>query len=530
MKTAKTKDIIFHSLLLNEDFLRNKTTQVVYFPYETFLYLEKFKDGYKWETKISTFRTVMQGIYADKVICANFTDNAMKGKEPWLFLSDEAKSDTGTFIHHRFLNWLSNVLEKDYPGLVIPEDLRYLELSSTNFPLTDILNFKHRKMILSSYLSYYFVKNEKTLKFQFDASEGVNHFSFPEKWFISFDGFQYEIISEPIYPKHYIGKKEVYQKQCFSYVLSFSFEEEMNTAGIKIHIHSSKRRWNYKPLINKAGKLSFPRNDKRTMYFFDFQKETLYTLPINEFRGNVVFSYSNLNKSMLNSINLEKNLLKQILENPSQFYKSEPLAAFIPYKLDDKKGSNFLESGLSKYEKQFLFEMFESAFPGLCSAYENTKLLEIKNTSLRKGSVWIDDVQVRDNEKVTIELWSENKDILEWISHSFKKWNSVDEKYKRYEIIQDSLTEYRLYDKKNDHQLAMSVDIKVVEKNKELISDLTVEYNSKTSELKRIKEIISSLSKPEEIIYSLIEKMIINMTKSLTLKMQLGKGLMKLGG
>jgi hypothetical protein len=502
MNTTKTKEIIFHSFLLDRSFFRNKEVQVVYFPSETFEYLDKFKDGYKWETKVSTFRTVMQGLYADKVICANFTDKAFKGEEPWLFLSDEAPRNAGTLIHHRFLNWLQNVLEKDHPGLLVPEDLRFLELYTSLMPLYEVSRILHRKMILSSYLAYQFVKSKKKSFFEYTSRDEEKHLQLPENWYISLEGNQYEIISEPIFPKHFIGKKEVLQKQCFSYVLSFTFEENEDTDGMIVHLHSSKKRWNYKPLI-KVGKLDFPRGARRTIYLYDFEKNLLLTLPINEYKGNVYFSYSNLNKEMLRTINLDTNFLKKVLQCPSEFYNNKPLAAFIPYKLDDKKGSNYLESGLSKYEKQFLFEMFESALPFLTNPYLNSHIVEMKNTSLRGGTVWIDDIRVRIDEKATIEIWSENMQILEWISHSFKKWNNVDGKHKRYDIIQESLNEYRFYDKRNDNQLAMAVEIKVMNENKELVADLAMENSN--PELKRIAEISSKLVRREEIIYSIIE-------------------------
>ncbi|WP_316568863.1 hypothetical protein [Neobacillus sp. YIM B06451] len=502
MNTTKTKEIIFHSFLLDTSFFRNKEIKVVYFPAETSKYLDKFKDGYKWEKKISTFRPVMQGIYADKVICANFTDKAFKGEEPWLFLSDEAPRNAGTLIHYSFLNWLQTVLEKDHPGLLFPEELRFLELNTCLFPLYEVSGFHHRKMILSSYIGYQFVKSEKKSFFEYTSRDGEKHLQLPEHWYISWDGNQYEIISAPVFPTHFIGKKEINQKQCFSYVLSFSFEENEDTDGIIVHLHSLKRRWNYKPLI-KAGKLDFPRKDKRTIYLYDFDKNLLFTLPINEYEGNVYISFSKLNKEMLSTINFDNNFLKKVLESPSKFYNNKPLAAFIPYKLDDKNGSNRLESGLSKYEKHFLFKMFESAFPSLTNPYQNSDIVEMKNTSLRGGSVWIDDTRVRINEKAIIEVWSENNKVLEWISHSFNKWNDVNEKYKRYEIIQESLNEYHFYDKRNNHQLAMKVEIKVMNGNKELVADLLMD--SPNPELKRIAEISSKLVMPEEIIYSIIE-------------------------
>jgi hypothetical protein len=505
MSATKTKEIIFHSVLLNQEFLKEQKVQVIYFPQETFLFLERFNNNFKWETQVSTFRLVMQGIYSEKVICANFSERAFRGEEPWLFLSEKSNGNTGSFIHSRFLNWLENTLQKKYPALLIPESLRFLELPTNNYLLSDAFDSKNMKMIFSSYLAYKFVQNEKNLKFQYLTNEGAKDFSFPEKWYSCFVGNDYEVISEPVHPKYNIGKKEVYQKQCFSYVISFVIEVKKETKEVLVNIQSSKRRWNYRPLKSKAGRYDFPRKDRRTIFFINDNTNSVMTIPINEHNNRVYFSYYNLNKEIFKTINIDHFQLEQILENPSVYYQSEPQKAFIPYKVDDKKGSNYLQSGLSKYEKHFIFEMFNSAFPSLSNAYSDISLVELKNATLRKNMIWIDDINHRMGEKLILELWSKNEKILEWISKTFHQWNSVDEKYKRFEIVQDSLFVYRLFDKENDHQLALSIEIKLCNDQLDLIADLEVDKNKYASEIKRIKKIRTELNKSDDIIYSLIE-------------------------
>jgi hypothetical protein len=505
MSATETNEIIFHSVLLNQEFLKEQQVQVIYFPQETFLFLERFKNNYIWETQVSTFRLVMQGIYSEKVICSNFSERAFRGEEPWLFLSEKSNGNTGSLIHSRFLSWLENILHKKYPTLLIPESLRFLELPTYNYLLSEALDSKNMKMIFTSYLAYKFVRNEKNLNFHYLNNEGLKNFSFPEKWYNCFVGDDYEVISEPVHPKYNIGKKEVNQKQCFSYVISFVIEVKEKTNEVMVNVHSSKRRWNYRPLLTKTGRFDFPRKDKRTIFFINNNSNSVMTTPINEYNNRVYFSYYNLNKEIFKTINIDHVQLEQILKKPSEYYQSEPLKAFIPYKVDDKKGSNLLQSGLSKYEKHFIFEMFNSAFPSASNAYSDFSQVEVKNATLRKNMIWIDDINHRVGEKLILEVWSKNEKILEWIFKTFEQWNGVDEKYKRFEIIQNSLFEYRLYDKENDHQLALSIEIKLCIDQLDLIADLDVDKNKYASELKRIKKIRSELNKSDDVIYSLIE-------------------------
>jgi hypothetical protein len=501
---VKTKQFIFHSLLIKKEDFQDKLVQVVYLPKETAQFFRERigeEPSFDYKLAIAEFRSIIQSRYKE-VLWADFSYDALTGVHPWLYLVESAKPVVGYLIHSRFLNWVSRHYKSKKQEVYIPKLVREEELSVHPIPIAEFFGRAADKKLVSSWFLYHFCKAQKQLSWSVPNTSGEEkELTFPEEWFFNFNGSNFEAVSAPLHITTL--KNEENGEQFASYVISLHFEEDNDQ--LIMHVKSSLRRWNYKPLL-QDGKLSFPRRHRRSLYIITKNRtgRHMNRLLINEYNQKVMMSYYKHSIEMFEEMGFTPNL-PVILANPKQFYHSSPMVALIPYKQDDKGYPNLVEAGISKAEKTRIFDMFQEVFPFLKLAHEAPRSLSTLPISLRGGTVVLDHPEEVFPEQVNVEIYTKEPSVINLIKEAFtnltKDIKNGSSRF-RFKVI-DPMN-FSLYDS------LTGKEIKVVLIDRSdlvyLTEDLPAASGGKASaERQRMKEIVSALPPANLTTYCLIE-------------------------
>ena len=498
------KQVHFHSLrVLSKDF-SHQFIQVVFLPEETQRFLSEtlMKVDMEKDLRFSEFRSILLGRYSEVTI-VDFSQQALDGRQPWLYLTENAAPHTGLLAHARFLNWVKRLLQSKKVDLDLSLLEHQKEMEQKRITVGDSLTFSSAKRVLNSWFIYQFVQASKKTIWKVPNKDGIDkELSFPEEWFYCYNGTEFEAVSAPILLAEL---KENGEPQYGSYVISLHFVEVEQSYEYEMYVKTSLRRWIYNPLF-KDGKYFFPRNHKRSLYLIksDAGQRKMIRFPMNKFKNKVYLSFYNQTVEMFEELGFTPNL-PVILANPGNFYFSEPLAALIPYKTDDKNYPNVIEAGISRNEKMLLYQMFIERFPYLANAHPEVRLISTPRTTLKGGSLSLEHPLRSYRNDMIIELFSKNEELPKILEEALFLFVKELKGYEtRFQLVKFDERHYQIIDVTS----TFVFNLTFVDRSDALsvTQDLEAVNGKKSAaERKRIKEIKQTLSDQGKLIYSLIE-------------------------
>jgi hypothetical protein len=475
---SESRSIRVHALRCHKDHLKTKYVQVVYFPKETYLFLEKLKDRFQYITSFNDIRTLLNWEYYNEIILVNFSDQALRGEEPWIYLSEEGYRTIGLDIHQSFLRWLKDVLESK--ELSLPIELNDCEVLESNLSVFNFFHFGSRNSILSALLLYDFVKSPKQLKHDYvinpleGGAEGKkkrvlseSYILFPEKWYFKVNGLETEAVSDICSNQDFLNRarkigitdreREILSNQFFMYVLSVKIKAGDTPDDVIVEIRSSTHLPVHAPLYVK-GEFKMSDKEKRSLYIVNenFSNKMIHLSMTHLKNRNAVFiGYKST--EAFKRIGFTP-YPRGILSKPSDYYVSYPIRAFIPYVPEDKnRNSNRMERGVSRIEKKALFDMFHGVHSYLPLAY-NTEEIKIGSMSLIGNKSYLGSGRTMLNEEMHVHIISYDDQILDIIEKVLLEWNlDPDTKISnslmevvRYDVKKISKLEYELLDRHNN--------------------------------------------------------------------------------
>lgn len=480
-----------HSLRLHKNKLNVESVKLVYFQNITAAIFTSHRDEItdEWAVTISEFSRILAAKYPE-VIYSNFSDGVWQTHEPWLVVEEKTSDEKIKHIYREFLGWFIKVVKEEalnFYGLPL-EARNGNQLVIQLVSAQKLFSSTIRNAVLPRLYLRQFPELPKQLKWEYEyTAKGKKDkkteviipgkheektFNFPKQWFYTDGEGGAEIVSEaqPLpclidFAEYLITKKgldidiEVYKKQYFRYVFTIECESENETDEVIFHIKSSVRRMIYSPLYNRElENYFFPRGHKRTLYVEELSSNRLLQFPLNSKDNKAFISMYNETVKLFTELGFDL-FPQSVLKNPSYFYQSETRNVFIPYKTDDKRHLNLIESGISKLEKKFIYDMFQGTFPELEQAYESWKLVPLKNPTLLQNIVALGPVISNGPKDMNIEVVSK-ENLFPYLTDIFVNWGKYEDKQKRnpYVVKKTSKQTYELLDINNTKNVLLKIN------------------------------------------------------------------------
>jgi len=513
---SKSKqEIVFHSFHLKKEYFLNEKIKVVYFPNEFYQVLQDFQENYENEFKISEFRKLKMSLFPE-IISSHYGIESLNGNEPWFYLGEDFLEEDLSFIEHEFALWLEHFIKEKYPSYILSSNFKQGDLLKIKeIYIKDIFHTDTFNNFFQGYFVYHFAKNPKLSSQNYYKKKNKKNkktneiiteiidktFELPQKWYHVFSNEKHEAISEKIEvpipdseASHYV-----------SYVLSIDVKEEQN--NVKIFVKTSLRRW-----FSEKCKL---KNYKSRSIYFQFKNSPFdHFIRFNVYKKNnhITFASQSILLKRICAFSTLPNP-KKILEAPSNFHQFEKhgFIALIPYQLEDKGNKNPLQSGISIWGKKVLYDSFQETFPYLENS-EQSRIIKTSKISLEEGVVH--PYILKKNINVTIELWTRNEKVIDYINIVLKNLNEKTNKFyeknknKNGFFIFNKITDYSYEIKEKDTNSVFGI-LNFVQMNDhfDLLYSLNVsdKKGNLSETMKRTNLIKNTLSKNKDIRYSLIE-------------------------